>query len=84
MALERLTVIGQNNQKGRCSVAAKADHEHCMWGDLLRNQSFPKNAESRIKQKKFTLFVVYGAKDLSKDWTELTLKKETLPCRIHS
>lgn len=35
-------------------------------------------------KKKFTWFVVYGAKDLSKDWTELTLNKENLPCRIHS
>lgn len=53
VAFERLTEIGQNSQKGRCTVAAKADHEHCVWGDLLRNQSFPQNAESRIKQNKF-------------------------------
>lgn len=35
-------------------------------------------------KKKIMWFVVYGAKDLSKYWTELTLKKENLPCRIHS
>ena len=62
-----------------------------MWGDISRNESFPKNSESGIKQKKkkkgkkkIMWFVVYGAKDLSKYWTELTLKKENLPCRIHS
>ena len=49
---ERLTVIGQNSQEGSCSVAAKADREHCVWGDISRNESFPQNSESGIKQKK--------------------------------
>ena len=47
-------------------------------------QKVESSKKKKKGKKKIMWFVVYGAKDLSKYWTELTLKKENRPCRIHS
>lgn len=40
--------------------------------------------ESRKKKKRKKLYGLLFMGQNSKDWTELTLKRENLPCRIHS
>ena len=56
-----------------------------IYQEMRVSPKIQKVESSKKKEKeKIMWFVVNGAKDLSKDWTELTLKKENLPCRIHS